>query len=947
MLERDNDIMCFSETWLQPNSIEDNFLAIPSFSAHRRDRVTRSHGGGLLVYVKSALRNRRRVDLEDEAIESIALELSLSTPKHLFFFCYRPPNQSPELFFNTLSRLLAAAEAKNNVVTLLGDFNAKHVSWDPESSPNVAGLRLSNLFLDFSLHQCVNTPTRFSPDGESRSVLDLYATNRPDLILDIHVSDMISDHCCVTTRVHQKVRKKRRETVSFFDFKNADWSGLRAALSRASLRCAIQGTDDVNIAWNVWASTLSEIARRFIPKRTITIRPKNKPWMTSALHQITKRKNRLFKIAKVTRSPTDWQKYKTARNKCTETFRNAKAEYLHRKHEELAKQSNGDYRWWRLAKQMAKISSPKSHLTELEDEGSIISHPSEKADLLARFFSKQCSMNSDSMADEALCGAPYPLSERGPSFNFPPITEQIVLRHLQRLPVHRSTADDLFTNHLLRECACFVADSLSYLYNLSVSTSNFPSDWKKATVIPIFKLRGSPRDPSNYRPVSLLPSVGKLLDAILSERLLNFLVTSNQLNQHQFGFMPNRSTVTQLVFVVDKWIRALDNSHATVAVFMDFMKAFDRVWHRGLLHKLATLGVLPESLGWLRSYLRDRQLSVRVGTVLSEPHSINAGVPQGSHLGPVLFLVFANDLPDAVGLPTELYADDTLIHIETSLRYVDTQFLGTLQSAIDRAADWADSWHGRFSNSKTKILAIKRSRTGHSEAFVFPNSSPTLEGQSIDLINSHRHLGVVLTESLDWKEHISGVLKRSSRRAGLLRWMSRDLHPNVTKTLYIHYVRPTMEYASSVWHFALREEETLALERVQASVARSILRAPWDTPKAVLLKTLNWPALRWRRTILSMCLFHKLVHERAPPLDQCIFPFSRTVTTRTQRKPFQLVLGNATTKQYLRSFFFSCSILWNTLPHDLQALSHTRQFKQKLMDHFESTKYDPSFKHTQ
>ena len=180
--------------------------------------------------------------------------------------------------------------------------------------------------------------------------------------------------------------------------------------------------------------------------------------------------------------------------------------------------------------------------------------------------------------------------------------------------------------------------------------------------MPVFKRRGRDSDPSNYRAVSLLPPLGKVLDAIQSEHLLSFLETNDLLRKHQFGFLPHRSTVLQLIYVADAWVTALDRGKQPSTVFMDFKRAFDRVWHTGLLHKLAMIGVAPSSVSWISDVLTKRTTSVRVGCTLSPQHTISAGVSQGSNLGPVLFLVFINDLPSHIPLPTGLYADDALIH---------------------------------------------------------------------------------------------------------------------------------------------------------------------------------------------------------------------------------------------------------------------------------------------
>lgn len=515
------------------------------------------------------------------------------------------------------------------------------------------------------------------------------------------------------------------------------------------------------------------------------------------------------------------------------------------------------------------------------------------------------------------------------NFEFAPITEEIVLRNLRAVKTHTATADLITSNRVLRECAPFISSSLSYIFNLSVSTATFPDSWKQATVVPIYKRKGSARTLTNYRPVSLLPAVAKLLDSILSKRLLSYLVKSNLISCKQFGFLPRRSTSMQLALVVDKWLKSFDSGQASVAVFMDFQKAFDRVWHHGLLYKLAAMGVGKYSLTWLRSYLTSREIVVRVGTARSDPYTLRTGVPQGSHLGPVLFLVFINDLPQTVDLPTELYADDALIH-KCNFNLTDNS-IRSLQDAVDSAAEWATSWHGRFGSDKTKALPLTRGSHLSTELI----GKLTILGQTIEVTRLHKHLGLLISGNLDWTDHVKSVIATGSRRAGHLRWMSQDLPPEIVQSLYIYYVRPTMEYAAPIWHSSIREEEASALERIQAGVARSILRAPWRTPKSSLLKELGWPALRWRRMIASLCLLHKFVYDWSTNEDETLLRFSK----RRSRKPMQIILNHSRTRRYNKSFFFYTSVLWNTLPNEIQAIKNPISFKKCINDHFGRHKY--------
>ena len=395
--------------------------------------------------------------------------------------------------------------------------------------------------------------------------------------------------------------------------------------------------------------------------------------------------------------------------------------------------------------------------------------------------------------------------------------------------------------------------------------------------------------------------------------------------------MPQKSTTLQLLYLTDRWFRALERGKNITAVFLDFRKAFDRVWHPGLLYQLSTLGISEWSVKWLTSYLSERQISVRVGSTMSEYKTISCGVPQGSHLGPVLFIVFINTLPSTVSIPTEIYADDTTLHHEHS-KLPSCSTYPALQEAIDCTEEWAESWHGKFGHAKTRILSTNKD-------IMLEALTPTMEGQAVTVTDNHRHLGVVLSEDLKWSKHAQCILAAASKRAGLLRLMARDLPLPVASILYVYYVRPVLEYASPVWHGSLREEDAMSLERIQASVARSLLQADWFTPKEELYRQLGWPALRWRREITSLTMFHKLLHSRPEPLSECLFQYASATSARSRRKPFQLLLPRTRTTRYRESFFCRSALLWNSLPHDIQSLKNSKSFRDALENHYQSYKF--------
>ena len=288
-------------------------------------------------------------------------------------------------------------------------------------------------------------------------------------------------------------------------------------------------------------------------------------------------------------------------------------------------------------------------------------------------------------------------------------------------------------------------------------------------------------------------------------------------------------------------------------------------------------------------------------------------------------------LPSTVSIPTEIYADDTTLHHEHS-KLPSCSTYPALQEAIDCTEEWAESWHGKFGHAKTRILSTNKD-------IMLEALTPTMEGQAVTVTDNHRHLGVVLSEDLKWSKHAQCILAAASKRAGLLRLMARDLPLPVASILYVYYVRPVLEYASPVWHRSLREEDAMSLERIQASVARSLLQADWFTPKEELFRQLGWPALRWRREITSLTMFHKLPHSRPEPVSECLFQYASATSARSRRKPFQLLLPHTRTTHYRESFFYRSALLWNSLPHDIQSLKNSKSFRDALENHYQSYKF--------
>ena len=357
---------------------------------------------------------------------------------------------------------------------------------------------------------------------------------------------------------------------------------------------------------------------------------------------------------------------------------------------------------------------------------------------------------------------------------------------------------------MLKECSSGLARPLSHIFNLSLSLGVFPSQWKIAVIQPIYKRKGSRNDLKLYRPIALLPCVSKVLESIVCEQLLAHCFSTDCIPDEQFGFLPKRSTVWQLLTILEEWEQTLDEGGHVHACFLDVAKAFDRVDHGLLLQKLSSIGLTGITLTWFQSYLSERSICTTVDSVRSSLRRITSGVPQGSVLGPLLFVIFFRDLPAAVRSSCALFADDTLLY--SCCTGGGQQCCSQLQGNLDCASQWADDWATTFNPEKSVHMVVSRRQRAAVNL--------TLGSIAIPPAQETRHLGVRISSNLTWSTHIQDVIKRTSYKVFILKRLAFRCGANAfIKKLYIALLRPVLEYAGPAWD-SCSKRDTAALERI-------------------------------------------------------------------------------------------------------------------------------------
>ena len=424
-----------------------------------------------------------------------------------------------------------------------------------------------------------------------------------------------------------------------------------------------------------------------------------------------------------------------------------------------------------------------------------------------------------------------------------------ITKLLQKVDCKKANGPDGIPCFILKEAAAEIAPFLQFLFTQTLHTGSVPQAWLKATVVPVYK-KGNRNQVDNYRPISLTSVPCKIMEHIIFHEMMSHLDSNHVLVNYQHGFRKKLSCETQLICTVEEIARSLDKGEETDLIIMDFSKAFDSVPHQRLLMKLRYYGIRGILNTWLTQWLTCRSQSVVVDGYNSPDAPVLSGVPQGTVLGPLLFLLYINDLGENCTSRMRLFADDTLIY-STIESYDDA---AKLQSDLTALQEWAQKWQMKFNPSKCHVLRISRKQNPVESNYV-------LMGKVLDSVTHHPYLGVELSSNLDWGQHVNNKVMKANRSLGFLRRNLSSCPEGVKEAAYKAIVRPHVEYASSVWDPHLKKH-VKQIEGVQRRAARFVKNCYTREPGTVtnLLNELNWIPLKERRTISRLTLFHKAIH---------------------------------------------------------------------------------------
>lgn len=499
------------------------------------------------------------------------------------------------------------------------------------------------------------------------------------------------------------------------------------------------------------------------------------------------------------------------------------------------------------------------------------------------------------------------------------VSQAGVTKLLKNLKSGKAAGPDQIRPIVLKELRHEIAEIITALFQKSLSSGEVPSDWTKANVCPIYK-KGDTSNPANYRPISLTCILCKALEHIVASQLSSHLSSNNILYELQHGFREKRSCETQLIELTDHLVKNISAGKQTDLILLDFSKAFDKVNHHKLLYILQEYGVSSQILNWTQSFLLGRSQTVVLDGGVSTEVPVTSGVPQGSVLGPLLFLVYINQLPESISKSqVRLFADDTAVFLTINSKYDCV----SLQKDLDTLQVWEKAWDMEFNPSKCQVLHITRNKTVIKHKYY-------LHGQVLESVSEAKYLGLNLSSDLCYNQHISRITSTANKSLGFIRRNITTTNEKVRTLAYKSLVRPQVEYASTIWS-PHTKSNIHKVEQVQRRAIRWVKNSYSPHLSVTAMQNeLGWRSLEYRRLDARLIMFYKIIHNivaiKLPPYIQTPNRFTRHMHPLS----FRQVRVNSDYQKY--SFYPHCITLWNQIPCHIAALTDLDQFQRAVLE---------------
>ena len=906
-LPKPPDFIALTETWMRESS--KHLYSLDGYVSHNLVRTNREHGG-ITIFIKDIFSFEliNEYCFINDNIEICTARLKILNFSYVISVIYRPHSKHIAVneFTTIANQILSNDIFRCSKTILLGDLNINLLEHSTHLPTNI----FLNAMQALNYFPHISRPTRFpdNPDLGHPSLLDQIWTNftPPSSSGIIHFN--LSDHLPIFINITLNLTLNYKHKITFRIFNSSNYNLFTNELTNVNWDDLLS-SPNTNENFNAFQDKIYTLYNAYFPLKTKFISSKRlqNPWISSGLLNSIKYKCTLFKSYKLGLITHSF--YKHYRNHVTKLIKEAKSNYYH---QIFCNFRNNTKIIWKTINEIRNNSNLKHNKTTLQYNNSTLDKPLDIAEVFNNYFCRIASELSDRLPNSHINPTHYLKNNFQNSMLLPAISNYDAKNTLRSLKNKNSNVNEIAVSVLKHNSDIF-SIPLTILFNQSITTGTFPSILKKAKVTPILKT-GPNNNPKNYRPISNLNIFSKIFESLMKNSLMSYLEKKNILNPTQFGFRRNHNTFQALNLFSSDIYSALDNKLSVLSVFIDFAKAFDTVNHKILLDKLYHYGIRGPIHSWFTDYLTNRTQQTVFEGELSTLNNNHLGVPQGSILGPILFLIYINDISDIfTHSKTILFADDMTLYL---VGPHPEQLITTANKELHQLYQWCISNRLTINTDKTYFMLFTTKKY---------HQLPPLQINNGNISRSShiKFLGVTYDESMNFKLHIENLTLRISRLIALLHQIKDLMPPYVLKCIYYAHIYPLLTYCNPIW-CTTYPTYLIPLQLQLKKIVRMITNSTYLEHTRPLFKQTQLLRLEdITKIAISTLMFQKKFSM------QNVVP----VHNHDTRHCDQLRPPPHRISKYRQSTLYLGPVYWNNIPPNIRNSPSVPTFKNKLKRH--------------